>query len=340
MAASSTPVKCLYFSSDIQACVLCAKKLTKRLHCLAKFKSTKQNYVKIIEQFTGLVLDPSLLCEMYVCETCVGKCQGFMDFKRICVDSIESFENAHKRLKRLPKTPPSSLRHSVAEQIENSIEKLKKLELGGTKKSRQKLSFDSCGDTQESTVDPNITSAPDHISYCKFQPVQNKEDDAGNETNLLDLMEHFNSQAFLSSSLCSMASTITKSIENVCKGRNSVLFVKDPFQLMNKNWMREVSSEMSEKCSELFQILFAAIGDRVSPESKLATISTIYGMILHCRNVKACAIQRIYSALCIRYHADNKRAHIWRSSKIAYTGDVMQSTVPYINDGGLYTSRC
>lgn len=61
MAASITPVKCLYFSSDIQACVLCAKKLTKRLHCLAKFKSTKQNYVKIIEQFTGLVLDPSLL---------------------------------------------------------------------------------------------------------------------------------------------------------------------------------------------------------------------------------------------------------------------------------------
>lgn len=70
MAASSTPVKCLYFSSDIQACVLCAKNLTKRLHCLAKFKSTKQNYVKIIEQFTGLVLDPSLLCEMYACETC------------------------------------------------------------------------------------------------------------------------------------------------------------------------------------------------------------------------------------------------------------------------------
>lgn len=65
MAASSTPVKCLYFSSDIQACVLCAKKLTKRLHCLGKFRSTKLNYVKIIEQFTGHVLDPSLLYEMY-----------------------------------------------------------------------------------------------------------------------------------------------------------------------------------------------------------------------------------------------------------------------------------
>lgn len=121
MAASSTPVKCLYFSSDIQACVLCAKKLTKRLHCLGKFRSTKLNYVKIIEQFTGLVLDPSLLYEMYVCETCVGKCQSFMDFKRRCVDSIENFESTHKRLKRLPKTPPSSLRQSVVEQIESSV---------------------------------------------------------------------------------------------------------------------------------------------------------------------------------------------------------------------------
>lgn len=259
MAASSTPVKCLYFSSDtsIQACVLCAKKLTKRLHCLGKFRLTKLNYVKIFEQFTGLVLDPSLLYEMYVCETCVGKCQSFMDFRRKCVDSIENFESTHKRLKRLPKTPPSSLRHSVAEQIESSVEKLKKLELGGTKKSRQKLSFESCSDTQESTQDPINTSAPDHINYCKFQPINIEENDADTETNLLDF---FNSQALSSSSPCSMTSTITTSLENVCKGRNSVLFKKDPFMLMNKSWMREVSSEMSEKCSELFQILFAAIG--------------------------------------------------------------------------------
>lgn len=97
---------------------------------------------------------------------------------------------------------------------------------------------------------------------------------------------------------------------------------------------------MSEKCPELFQVLFSAIGrllsldvmgknihfmflfllkyvlaivsitinkgNKISMESKLATISTIYGMILHCHNVKACAVQRIFTALCIRYHADNK----------------------------------
>lgn len=125
------------------------------------------------------------------------------------------------------------------------------------KKSRQKLSFESCSDTQESTQDPINTSTPDHINYCKFQPINIEENDADTETNLLDF---FNSQALSSSSPCSMTSTITTSLENVCKGRNSVLFKKDPFMLMNKSWMREVSSEISEKCSELFQILFAAIG--------------------------------------------------------------------------------
>lgn len=65
-----------------------------------------------------------------------------------------------------------------------------------------------------------------------------------------------------------------------------------------------------------FEICFSSIlvivsitinkGDKISMESKLATISTIYGMILHCHNVKACAVQRIFTALCIRYHADNK----------------------------------
>ena len=47
-------------------------------------------------------------------------------------------------------------------------------------------------------------------------------------------------------------------------------------------------------------------GEKVPAESKLATVSTIYGMIMHCRNPKASAVQKLYTTLCIRYHADNK----------------------------------
>lgn len=42
---------------------------------------------------------------------------------------------------------------------------------------------------------------------------------------------------------------------------------------------------------------------------KVATVATIYGMVMHSRNNRASAIQRMYSSLFIRYHADNKLMH-------------------------------
>ena len=55
-----------------------------------------------------------------------------------------------------------------------------------------------------------------------------------------------------------------------------------------------------------FRVFHNFLGDKVSDEYKLATLATIYGMVMHCRNVKACGIQRIFTALAIRFHADNK----------------------------------
>lgn len=63
------------------------------------------------------------------------------------------------------------------------------------------------------------------------------------------------------------------------------------------------------KCfSNIFVIVSITFnkGGKISMESTLTTITTIYVMILHCHNVKACAVQRIFTALCSRYHADNK----------------------------------
>lgn len=57
---------------------------------------------------------------------------------------------------------------------------------------------------------------------------------------------------------------------------------------------------------ELFQMWTLFLDDKVNTESKIATVGTIYGMILNCRNKKASTIQRLYTALAIRYHADNK----------------------------------
>lgn len=270
MAAPITPVKLLYIPSTNPACLLCKKSPSKRLHCLTKFKSTKENYVRAIEDFTGLVLEKALLDKMYVCETCASKCQMSVNFKEACVDNIRDFEKLHKRQKRLSKTPPSSLKQSVAEQIQSSVEKMKQLNLngGGAKRSRQKLFVEPANDTTISTLEPSFSktasilnhdlstpTALDHISYCKFKAtsVRNESNDGADETDIQDLMQTFNEQTVIST-------TITKSIENVCKAGKSILFLKDPGELSKKNWFRDVSSEMNEKCPELFHILFAAVG--------------------------------------------------------------------------------
>lgn len=51
----------------------------------------------------------------------------------------------------MPKTPPSTLKSTVAEQIEHSVEKLKHISLEEErkpKKSKQKLSFNTSGKSE------------------------------------------------------------------------------------------------------------------------------------------------------------------------------------------------
>jgi len=53
-------------------------------------------------------------------------------------------------------------------------------------------------------------------------------------------------------------------------------------------------------------VLIHALGKHESADRRIATIATIYGMILHSRNSRASGIQKLYSSLLLRYHADNK----------------------------------
>ncbi|CAC5421667.1 unnamed protein product [Mytilus coruscus] len=54
------------------------------------------------------------------------------------------------------------------------------------------------------------------------------------------------------------------------------------------------------------RVLVHSLGKHESTEKRVATIATIYGMILHSRNVHSSCIQKIFSALLIRCHANNK----------------------------------
>lgn len=64
--------------------------------------------------------------------------------------------------------------------------------------------------------------------------------------------------------------------------------------------------EMQECCPLLLEVLSTSLGTMDAPEKKIATLATIYGMLIHSRDPLASGIQRMYSTLAIRYHADNQ----------------------------------
>ena len=66
----------------------------------------------------------------------------------------------------------------------------------------------------------------------------------------------------------------------------SVLYKNDAATLTNTDIFSHAFVELKKACPLLFECLLTALGDKTDNESKVATVATIYGMILHCRNVK------------------------------------------------------
>lgn len=75
---------------------------------------------------------------------------------------------------------------------------------------------------------------------------------------------------------------------------------------MNENCFAQAVIELECSCPLLLDVLAACLGHYVCDENKVTMIGTIYGMILHARNKQISAVQRIYTALAIQCHADNK----------------------------------
>lgn len=102
-------------------------------------------------------------------------------------------------------------------------------------------------------------------------------------------------------------SDLEKSLMAVCVPGATVLNNIDPTNICENHVFNAAVEEMMEKCPILYKVLDKALVDKEPGEySKIATMATIYSMILHSRNSHLSTIQRLYSAIAIRYHADNK----------------------------------
>ncbi|CAG2222367.1 unnamed protein product [Mytilus edulis] len=123
-----TPIKTI--SNTSKCCLLCGD-TEKRLHCLTKHKASNEGYTRSIETTLDIKLDSSLLEFMFICEKCANACKHFNNFRGRAKQNLDNFISNHttSRTKRMPKTPPSAMKISTADQIENSVEKLRNLNL-------------------------------------------------------------------------------------------------------------------------------------------------------------------------------------------------------------------
>jgi hypothetical protein len=86
----------------------------------------------------------------------------------------------------------------------------------------------------------------------------------------------------------------------------SILSKTAPQDLSERDVFSGAVTEMKGQCESLYNILSVALGDRITHTSKVATLATIYGMILHSNNNRVSAVQRLYTTAAIKYHADNE----------------------------------
>lgn len=100
--------------------------------------------------------------------------------------------------------------------------------------------------------------------------------------------------------------SINKELSKLICGRKSILLKKGADILQECNLFSACVIEMQECCPLLLEVLSTSLGTLDAPEKKIATLATIYGMLIHSRDPLASGIQRMYSTLAIRYHADNK----------------------------------
>jgi hypothetical protein len=175
----------------------------------------------------------------------------------------------------------------------SSVEKLRLKNKHDDQMKSRKALFKCDG---EGLADPTF----DHLSYTfKKQPeIQDKQK---NTEEMKKMLEKTPKENYLSYIL-----DVKQFMQKMKIPGVSVLSQNAPQDLSNPCLLTEAAQEMESNCEFLFDILNAALGDKISETSKIATIATIYGMFMHSNNNKISAIQRLFTSTVVRYHADNK----------------------------------
>lgn len=98
------------------------------------------------------------------------------------------------------------------------------------------------------------------------------------------------------------------SIREINRKGETVLQKKNSFELLNGAVFEKALREFKTKVSLLYEVFKTLLGvgdeSELTPSEKV-TMATMYGMIMQSRNKQSSTLQRVYTALVIRSHADN-----------------------------------
>lgn len=261
-----------------------------------------------------------------LCESCFKKSSGAVAFRKDALLIYQKQVTSMERTKRLPKTPPSTLKQNVAENLLDSVEKLKRLKIVECKesKARRCLAAAVISEPEDRSIDPDRLF--DH-GYTRSQSiVKNPSPCTSSSCDINGKVHSDHDYSFISEESetknsdelrrsLSAVNSVTMSndlkkldtqLKKLCHPGVSVLWKRNPEVLMNENCFAQAVIELECSCPLLLDVLSACLGHYVCDENKVTMIGTIYGMILHARNKQISAVQRIYTALAIQCHADNK----------------------------------
>ncbi|XP_061179530.1 uncharacterized protein LOC133188164 [Saccostrea echinata] len=261
-------------------------------------KSRKESFVEKLENTTGIKYSDfeNNGSDVFICEKCYKIVLNYSTFRGTALLNHEKFCESIRR-KRLPVATPGSVEKphktqkiSVAEQITRSVEKLcinsHSCTTNHYKKAKKKLDI------------------PDDSSSVSI-----------NIENNFDFRESVNFKTFLEKLDCSL--------KEINRKGETVLQEKNSFELLNGAVFEKALRELKTKVSllyEVFKTLLDVRDERELKSSEKVTMATMYPMIMQARNKQSLAIQRVYTALVIRSHADNtllqrlNKAHITLST--------------------------
>ena len=233
-------------------CLLC-NNTSSRLHCLTNPKAVKEKYTTYIEKTLDCKLQKTLLGTMHACEKCMHTCKNYYQFKKTSNKNITEFQDQKLRLERLsnnvsmasssvqniPDTTPK--RKTVAAQIQDSVERFKRLKLTD-------ITINESCQLEKSILSEHAYNKPDDC-----QELQGPITDSCTASDVIEVLKKQPSNT--------LSQTLDKQLSEVCRKGKSLLFNRNVMMLSAGDIFMRIIKEMKEACPQLFEILLTCIGE-------------------------------------------------------------------------------